>query len=72
MTTTVKTEKATVAPKRTIRAANRKIYRPGEEVELPVAEVKYFRDRGYLVDPKAEKSGDTLFQVRRPVAKRVG
>ncbi|SIT50444.1 hypothetical protein BN2476_830015 [Paraburkholderia piptadeniae] len=76
MTVTVKTEKATVAYGRTVRGPDRKKYRPGDEVELPVAEVKALRERGFLVDPKAASvkrgNGPEFGGSRRPAVRRVG
>ncbi|MBD1412862.1 hypothetical protein NUJ30_08415 [Burkholderia contaminans] len=76
MTATVKTEKATVAPGRTLSGPDGETYGPGAEVELAVAEVKELRAAGFLVDPKAEAvkrgNGPNYSGDRRPTVKRVG
>ncbi|WP_155635889.1 hypothetical protein [Burkholderia stagnalis] len=76
MTATVKTEKATVAPGRTLWVTPDETYGPGAEVEFAAAEVKELRAAGFLVDPKAATvqrgNGPNYGGDRRPTVKRVG
>lgn len=75
MTAPVKTEKATVAPGRTLSGPDGETYGPGAEVELAITEVKELRAAGFLVDPKATASqrgnGPSYSGDRRPTVKRV-
>lgn len=52
MSVSPRTEKAIVAPGRSLRGPKSKTYMAGQEVELPSAEVKALRASGFLVDPK--------------------
>lgn len=70
MTATVKIEKATVASGRSLRDSARKVWRAGQEVELPVDEVKRLRERGFLVDPKAKQPVGKGLPPRHPVVHR--